>query len=108
MHHLQPTYHAQVRQAQRNVSDQDVAFVLRYGRRIRCAGALHVFLGKRDVPRDRRLQRRFEHLVGTVLVVCDAGERPVLLTAYRNRNALRELRRKAKFDRRAFRYSSAA
>jgi len=108
MHHLQTTWHAQVRQAQRNISDDDVQFVLRYGRKVRCAGALHVFLGKRDLPRDRRLQCRFEHLVGTMLVLCDAGERPVLLTAYRNRNALRELRRKAKYDRRTFRYSSAA
>jgi hypothetical protein len=105
---VQPTHHVQLRQAQRNISDQDVAFVLCFGRQIHCAGALHVFLGRRDLPADRRLRRRFERLVGTVLVLCHDGEILVLVTAYRNRNALRELRRKGKYDRRSYRRSSAA
>ncbi len=108
MYTIQPTHHVQLRQAQRNISDQDVAFVLHFGRRIHNAGALHVFLGRRDLPADRRLRRRFERLVGTVLVLCDDGETSVLVTAYRNRNALRELRRKQKYDRRSIRRSSAA
>lgn len=91
--------HAVVRQAQRNMSDADVAFVLEHGRQVRCAGALHVFLGRRDIPADRETQRRFGHLEGTVLVLADDNSQLVLITAYRNREALKEIRAKAKYRR---------
>lgn len=102
-----PTSHAVYRQAQRNLSDRDVQFVLAHGRLIRCAGAMHVFLGRRDIPGDRETQREFGRLEGTVLVLTRYREkqhRPLLITAYRNRRGLKQIRSKAKYDR----YRSAA
>lgn len=93
------TRHAESRRAQRNLSQRDIEFVLDYGRTMRCAGARHVFLARRDMPADRQLRRQFERLEGTTLVMCDQGDVPVLITAYRNRNAWKQIRRKAKYDR---------
>jgi hypothetical protein len=93
------TNHAVHRQAQRNLSDQDVQFVLEHGRHVRCAGALHVFLGRKDIPKSKELRSRFARLEGTTLVMDDTREEPVLITVYRNRRALKQIRLKAKYDR---------
>ncbi len=101
---MQPTIrysvHAINRQAQRNLSDEDIQFVLAYGRRIHSAGALHVFLGGRDIPADKVIARRFGRLEGTVLVLSPTPEDRVVITAYRNRRGLKSVRAKAKYDRR--------
>ncbi len=99
MSELQITMHAQSRQAQRNLSTEDIWFVWEHGRRVRCAGALHVFLGKRDLPVDRILARRFAHLEGTTLVMDDRSHEVVLITAYRNRRGLKQIRAKRKYER---------
>lgn len=93
------TYHAQQRQTRRNLSAEDVQFVWAYGRRYRCAGALHVFLAGRDLPGDKTLYRRFARLEGTTLVLDDTHPEPVLITVYRNRRATRQLRSKAQRQR---------
>ena len=95
---IRSTSHAQSRQARRNLSDQDVRFVFEHGRRMRCAGALHVFLGRRDIPADKKIHSRYAHLEGTMLVMDDTQGEVVLITAYRNRRGLRRLRAKAKYD----------
>lgn len=94
------TSHARERQAQRNLSTEDVQFVWEYGRAFRSAGALHIFLGRRDLPADRAMYRRFAHLEGTTLVLDDTHSEPVLITVYRNRRATKQIRSKAKFERR--------
>ena len=91
------TVHAQLRQSQRNVSGEDVDFVMTYGRRIRSGGALHIFLGRKDIPRDEA--RIVSHLEGTVLVMDDSTAEPVLITVYRNRRALKSIRCKRKYLR---------
>lgn len=97
---LYSTQHSVFRQAQRNLSDDDVQFVLDHGRRFYRGGALHVFLGRRDIPAEKSVVRRFGHLEGTVLVL-KAGDSPAtLITAYRNRRALKQIRAKARYDRR--------
>ncbi|WP_448543950.1 DUF4258 domain-containing protein [Roseiflexus sp.] len=91
--------HARVRQAQRNLTDDEVAFIMRHGRRIRSGGALHIFLGRRDIPNDRAIFQKYHHLEGATLVINDKGYTPVLITVYRNRRALRDIRRKQKYNR---------
>ncbi len=93
------SHHARSRQAQRNLSDHDVRFVLEHGRRLRCAGVLHVFLGRRDIPTDKSLYRRFAHLEGTTLILDDTHPEIFLITAYRNRQGFKQIRRKSKYDR---------
>ena len=95
------TYHAQIRQAQRNLSYDDVSFVLRYGQYLRCAGVLHVFLGRRNIPSDQDAYRQYAHLEGTILVLDDTYEAPTLITVYRNRQGLKSIRSKAKYNRRS-------
>ncbi len=94
---IRNTYHAQVRQAQRNVSAADVDFILEYGRRIYSGGVLHIFLGRKDIPGD--VVRNVGHLEGTVLVMDDTYDEPVLITVYRNRKALKTIRSKQKYLR---------
>jgi hypothetical protein len=100
------TRHVIYRQARRNLSDQDVWFVLEHGRRIHCAGALHVFLGRRDIPTDKATYQRFAHLEGTVLVFDQTPTALVLITAYRNRHGLKQIRTKTKYVQPAKRRSS--
>lgn len=95
------TAHGRSRCTQRNLSDADVQFVMDYGRHTWCAGALHVFLGRRDMPASKTVARRFGHLEGTVLVFTRATDEPMLITAYRNRRAFKAIRSKATYDRRA-------
>jgi hypothetical protein len=91
--------HAKHRQARRNVSVDDIHFVLANGQRFYCAGAMHVFLGRRDLPGERYVYQRYAHLEGTVLVLCDRGSHLVLITIYRNRQGLRSIKAKAPYDR---------
>lgn len=93
------THHAQHRKAQRNLSYEDIDFVLQYGRRMWSGGAEHVFLARRDLPRDPALRRQFERLEGTVLVLDTSDIGTVLITAYRNRRAQKHIRCKAKYER---------
>lgn len=92
--------HAINRQAQRNLSAADVEFVMAHGRRIRCGGAIHVFLGGRDIPAEKPIAQRYGHLEGTMLVVSPLADELFVITAYRNRRALKQLRGKARYDRR--------
>lgn len=95
------TDHAMHRQAQRNLSDRDIAFVMQYGRWIHCAGVVHVFLGQRDIPNDRDIQQQFGRLEGTTLVLNETRDSLVLITAYRNRRGYKQIRSKTKYDRSA-------
>jgi hypothetical protein len=94
MSQLRHTYHAIERQARRNLSDDDIAFVLTYGRRERIRGALHVYLGKRDIPADAASNSRIARLEGTTLVMGDTDSGPVFITVYRNRRGLRRKTRR--------------
>ena len=48
---------------------------------------------------ERDLRRQFERLEGTVLVVDNVHDGTVLITAYRNRRALKHIRCKTKYAR---------
>jgi hypothetical protein len=93
------SHHAQHRQARRNISVDDIHFVLANGQRLYCAGAMHVFLGRRDLPGERHTYQRYARLEGTVLVLRDRGSHLVLITVYRDRQGLRAIKAKAPYDR---------
>jgi len=87
-----PTGHAEQRMAQRNVSLQDIRFVLEHGERLHRAGAVFFHLGKCNIPKAQR--RRADRLEGTVVVL--SRDHPVILTVYRNRQGgLGRIKRKA-------------
>ena len=83
--------HAARRMAQRNLDVGDVAVVLRFGRRVHCAGAKFFCLGEKDVPEGS--EKKLARLVGTVVVVVKDR---IIATVYRNRNAISKIKHKPK------------
>lgn len=86
--------HAFERASQRNIRGENIEFLLRFGRKIHRAGALFVFLGRHDIPSEYLRDDRYAKLEGTTLVVSNDGE--CLITAYRNKKALRQIKKKLK------------
>ncbi len=82
--------HAARRLAQRGISLHDLDLTLRFGRKIHRTGATFYFFGRRQIPRG--LERQLERLVGTTLIVADGR----LVTAYRNKRAIAEIKKKPK------------
>ncbi len=85
--------HARRRCAQRNIDGDVVELVRQHGRKVHRTGVVFYFLGRRDIPADLQREDGFAKLEGTVLLVSPEGE---LITAYRNRSALRKIQKKAK------------
>jgi len=86
--------HAAERAAQRNISQEDMDFVLRYGQEIHRSGAVFIFLGHKDIPESLARKRSVEKLVGTTILI--SSDEECIITAYKNRKALREIKRKDK------------
>jgi hypothetical protein len=90
-----PSFHAEKRMAQRNVSFEDVVFVLENGRKLHKAGAVFYFLRKCDIP---DLEPEFSRLEGTTVVL--SRETATIITVYRNRKkGLRRVKRKTERSR---------
>ena len=87
------TYHGLRRTAQRNLAPDQVAYTLAHGRRVRRTGVDFYFLGARDLPPADRRDARRARLIGTVLIVKNGA----VITAYRNPDALRCIKRKLKY-----------
>ena len=87
--------HAIDRMARRDLTEEDIEYVLWYGRKVYCGGALHIFLGSRDMPKGDKRYGQLARLEGTTIVLDSQSGRTVI-TVYRNRRALRGIRRKSK------------
>ena len=72
--------------------------MVRHGARLRGAGAIFVTLGRRQVPAADWRDQRVAQLVGTTAVVASNGAQ--IITVYRNGEARKSNRRKAKYHRR--------
>lgn len=94
---LNISHHAAQRQRERRIDDAALDYVLLYGTHLHCAGATFVFLRERDVPTADRRTSHLARLAGTVVVMGDESQ---IVTVYRNTNALRDIRRKRKYDNR--------
>ncbi len=95
--HLTLSRHAERRLAQRDLSCEDVEYVMTFGDCTHRAGAAAFFLGWRHHP-THDARRRYSHLEGTIVLVCPHCE--CVLTAYRNRRGLKKHEHKTKYDRR--------
>lgn len=91
--------HAALRQRQRGLRDAALDYVLAHGTYVHRTGVTFVVLRQRDIPVADRHTDRWTRLVGTVVIV---GEHGCIITAYRNRHALGDIRRKTKYRRRPF------
>ena len=87
--------------AQRNVSRNDVEYVLEHGERINTTGIMVYILRKRDIPQDDRNKSEITRLEGTVVLTGFTQDGNLeIITAYRNKSALKAFRCKAKYDNR--------
>jgi hypothetical protein len=99
LHNLHFTRHAIQRIHQRALSEADIEYVVEHGRRHWAGGVLHCFLGRRDIPGQDRRMDRIWRLEGTTVLLKEINEQTAMVvTAYRNRKASRQFRRKAKFN----------
>jgi hypothetical protein len=76
------TDHSELRMSQRNLSLDDVNYVMTYGQKLHRAGALIFFLRKRDIPAWDLPSSRLTRLAGTAVVASRDGR--VVITAWRN------------------------
>jgi hypothetical protein len=86
--------HARRRGAQSNLSDRDLELVRRYGVLEHRTGVRFYFVGRREVERYREVEPRLAKLHDIVMIV--SSDDLVVITVYRNRNALKDIRRKSK------------
>jgi hypothetical protein len=85
--------HAEMRMAQRNLTPEEIEVVLQHGRVEYRTGAKFFFLAKRNLPQAET--RDLERLVGATVITAQN----VILTVYRDRNAISSIRRKPKLTR---------
>lgn len=91
---IHQTLHVQQRMAQRNISMDDLDFVLLYGEVFHRAGAVHVHLRRCDIS--ERWYQQFGRLEGTTAVLNREGT--TVLTVHRNRQqGPRRIKKKASF-----------
>lgn len=87
------TIHGRKRMEQRNISEIELSYVLRYGTYVRKTGVDFVILRRRDIPREDRVHDTIVRLEGVVVLLSSDS---CITTVYRNRNALRAIRKKRK------------
>lgn len=86
--------HARHRASQRGLTEEEMTFVHFYGRRLHRTGIMFIFLGQRDIP--ARFRRSHGYLTGATLLIAQDG---TVITAYKNPDALRVIKKKAKTKR---------
>ena len=93
--------HALLRMAQRNVSPDDLEYVLEHGEPINTTGIMIYILRKRDIPDHDRNKSKITRLEGTVvLTVFTQDGHLQIITAYRNKRACKAVRSKTKYANR--------
>ena len=91
------TEHARRRMAQRNVSIEQVWFILEHGLEVHRAGAILVTLRRKDIPELFRSKDEFTRLDGATVVL--SREAPTIMTIWRNRrHGLRHIRAKPRYS----------
>lgn len=91
------TAHAELRLAQRNLSIDEIGYVLLYGQTWHKAGAVIKYLRRKDIPGTDQADQRRQRLIGATVVLTADGER-VVLTAYRNRRCgLKKIKTKPEY-----------
>jgi hypothetical protein len=92
------TGHAKCRLAQRNLSPEEIGFVLLYGQSWHKAGAIITHLRRKDIPSSGQVDPRWRQLIGVTVITPTRSER-IILTAYRNRRSgLRNIKHKPDYN----------
>lgn len=87
--------HAKWRSAQRNLSIDDMKFIIMHGKRVRKQGVIFYQLLAKKIPTDLPANHHFRRLVGSTVLTCQCGH--FVITVYRNEKAQRRDRHKEKY-----------
>ena len=87
--------HGDARLNRRSLKKLEVRYIYQYGRLVKRTGIEFYFLGRRDVPKEDRKLAWIQRLIGTVILISADGQ--VLITGYKNQQALRTIRKKSKY-----------
>lgn len=88
--------HSALRAAQRNLSAEEIQFVIQHGVRFHRSGAVIHFLRRCDLPSDCWGNGDLERLIGTAAVL--SKDERTLITVWRNRRSgLKRIRLKPEF-----------
>ncbi len=91
------SFHSRIRSAQRNLSDEAIAYIMVHGKCFHKAGAMIYFLRNRDIPEGDQANDQWARLEGTAVVFSKDGG--TLITAWRNRqNGLKRIKQKPDFS----------
>jgi hypothetical protein len=93
------TIHANRRLQQRGLSFDLANIVLDHGTAINTAGALFYFMSNKDVPNYFPISVK-ERIIGMTLVV--NPESNDVMTVYKNRHALKDIRKKERYNRNSY------
>jgi hypothetical protein len=77
--------HAERRAAQRNLSHDEINFLLEHGTLVHNTGVIFCRLRQKDVPSDLPANSRYRRLVGTTVILCRCGH--YVVTLYREQRA---------------------
>ena len=98
---LNLTQHAILRMAQRNISLDDLEYVLEHGERVHKTGVTIYILRKRDILQNDRKKSEITRLEGTIVLTGFSQDGNLkIITLYRNKSSFGMLRYKAKYDSR--------
>lgn len=96
--------HTHLRMAQRNLSMDDLEYVMEYAHKLHKAGALIYYLRKKDIPAWDQPNARLARLAGTAVVVTRDGR--LVMTTWRNlQTGLQHLKKKPDHSTRNEEYS---
>jgi hypothetical protein len=87
--------HAEIRAAQRNLSPEDITYIIQNGSRMHNAGAVFCQLRQKDIAPDTPGNHRHRQLAGTTVVMCSCGR--YVITLYREEKAFHRDSRKQKY-----------
>lgn len=90
------TRHATYRAAQRNLSDEQIAFIFENGSKLYNAGAVFIQLRGKDIPDTIPANHPLRKCAGTTLVMC--GGCKSIVTVYRNPDAFYKDKKKKKYN----------
>lgn len=91
---FQMSDHSELRAAQRRLTEEEVEYVLQFGKRYFCHGAKVFYLRRKDLPASDLRREWWTRLIGTAVVI--TPDQQTVITVWRNRKSgLKLLRRRA-------------
>jgi hypothetical protein len=100
MEELELSLHALEQSRRRHLSEADLLFVVQHAHRERQTGVIFFQLLRKNIPLELPANDRRRKLEGTTVVTCKCGQ--FVITAYKNKDAFKEDRKKSKYAHRGY------